>query len=314
MTFVHWDEVDSFHRAKGEMDATWQRLGHEAGTKTVGVNRVRVAPGMLPTPPHSHTASEEVFFVLSGSGLAWQDGDVHEVRPRDCVIHRANRYEHTFIAGEEGLEYLAFGTRHPTEIGWLPRSRAVRIGHPWVEGRDDDPWDVEATSAPLDYGDPAPRPANILNVDEVELERWEDRLTTAPLATTERSELAGFHWEQIAPGGRGSPPHCHSEEEEVFVILEGSATLELWPSPMRETAGAVMEEHTLRPGHLVARPPGSRVAHAFVAGPEGVTMLIYGTRKPNDLAWFPRSRKVFFRGLGVIGRIETLEYDDGEPD
>ena len=66
MTFVHWDEVESFRRAKGEMDATWQRLGHEAGTKTVGVNRVRVAPGMLPTPPHSHTASEEVFFVLSG--------------------------------------------------------------------------------------------------------------------------------------------------------------------------------------------------------------------------------------------------------
>ncbi len=314
MTFVHWDEVESFRRAKGEMDAAWQRLGHEAGTRTVGVNRVRVAPGMLPTPPHSHTASEEVFFVLAGSGLAWQDGNVHEVRPHDCVIHRANELEHTFIAGKDGLEYLAFGTRHPTEVGWLPRSRALRIGHPWVEGRDDDPWDIEATSAPLDYGDPAPRPANILNVDEVELERWEDRLTTAPLATTERSELAGLHWEQIAPGGRGSPPHCHSEEEEVFVILEGSATLELWPSPTREAAGEAMEGHTLRPGHLVARPPGSRVAHAFLAGPDGVTMLIYGTRKPNDIAWFPRSRKVFFRGLGVIGRIETLAYNDGEPD
>ena len=100
----------------------------------------------------------------------------------------------------------------------------------------------------------------------------------------------------------------------MFVILEGSATLELWPSPMREAAGEAMKEHTLRPGHLVARPPGSRVAHAFLAGPEGVTMLIYGTRKPNDLAWFPRSRKVFFRGLGVIGRIETLDYSDGEPD
>jgi hypothetical protein len=43
-------------------------------------------------------------------------------------------------------------------------------------------------------------------------------------------------------------------------------------------------------------------------------MLIYGTRKPNDMAWLPRSRKVFFRGLGVIGRIEILDYHDGEPD
>ena len=43
-------------------------------------------------------------------------------------------------------------------------------------------------------------------------------------------------------------------------------------------------------------------------------MLIYGTRKPNDMAWFPRSNKIFWRGLGVIGRIESLEYNDGEPD
>ena len=55
------------------MDATWQWLGDAAGTKGVGLNRVRVAPGKLPTPPHSHGASEEVFFILAGFGLAWQD-------------------------------------------------------------------------------------------------------------------------------------------------------------------------------------------------------------------------------------------------
>ena len=314
MTLAHWDDVESYRRAKGEMDATWQPLGKAAGTKGVGLNRVRVAPGKLPTPPHSHGASEEVFFLLVGSGLAWQDGNVHEVRPRDCVIHRANELEHTFVAGPDGLEFLVFGTRHPTELSWLPRSRAIRTGWPWVEGRDDDPWDVEAAGEPLTYGDGAPRPANIVNVDEIELEHRRDRVTTAPLATTERSELAGLHWEQIAPGRIGSVPHCHSEEEEVFVILEGSATLELWPSPRREAAGERRQELALRPGHLVARPPGTGIAHSFLAGPDGVTMLIYGTRKPNDMAWFPRSQKIFFRGLGVIGRIEVLDYDDGEPD
>jgi uncharacterized cupin superfamily protein len=313
MGLAHWDDVEQHRRAKGEMDASWQRLGDAAGTKGVGLNRVRVAPGKLPTPPHSHGASEEIYYVLAGSGLAWQDEQVHEVRAGDCVVQRADQLEHTFVAGAEGLDYLVFGTRHPTELGWLPRSGAVRFGWPWVEGRTDDPWEREAESPPLAYGEPAARPANILNIDEVELERW-GGATAAPLATKELSDQAGFHWERLDPGARGSVPHCHSEEEEVFVILEGSATLELWPSPMREAAGEAMKEHTLRPGHLVARPPGSRVAHAFLAGPEGVTMLIYGTRKPNDLAWFPRSRKVFFRGLGVIGRIETLDYSDGEPD
>jgi uncharacterized cupin superfamily protein len=310
---AHWDDVEAQRRAKGEMDATWQFLGRAAGTKDVGVNRVHVAPGRLPTPPHSHGASEEIFFVLSGSGLAWQDEQVHEVRPLDCIIHRADEHEHTFVAGPEGLDYLVFGTNHPTEIGWLPRSRAIRIGWPWVEGRTDDPWDREADAPALAYGDPAPRPPNIVNVDEVELEDWGSS-RTAPLATDERSAQAGFHWERLDPGARGAVPHCHSEEEEIFVILAGEGTLHLWPSPVAEARGAEQEEIPIRPGHVIARPPATRVSHWFRAGPSGLTMLIYGTRRPNDMAWYPRSSKIFWRGLGVIGRIESLEYADGEPD
>ena len=296
------------------MDATWQRLGDAAGTKGVGLNRVRVAPGKLPTPPHSHGASEEVYYVLGGSGLAWQDDQVHEVRPGDCVIHRANELEHTFIAGPDGLDYLVFGTRHPTEIGWLPRSGAVRFGWPWAEGRVDDPWDREAEAPPLEVGEPAARPPNILNVDEVELERW-GGATTAPFATRERSDLAGFHWERLDPGTRGSVPHCHSEEEEIFVILEGEGTLHLWPSPsFAAGTGTEREAIPIRAGHVVARPPATRVSHWFRAGHDGLTMLIYGTRKPNDMCWYPRSNKIAWRGLGVIGRIEVLDYFDGEPD
>ena len=313
MTLAHWDEVEWHRSAKGEMDAEWQRLGDAAGTAGVGLNRVRVAPGRLPTPPHSHGASEEIYFVLSGSGLAWQDGGVHEVRPLDCVIHRADEMEHTFVAGPEGLEYLVFGTRHPTELGWLPRSRAVRFGWPWVEGRDDDPWDVEATVEPLGYGDPAPRPDNIVNVDEVEQEVRPGRWSTAPLATRNRSRQAGLLWERIEPGRLGCVPHCHSEEEEVFVVLQGSATLQLWPSPRRERNGETREEIELRAGHVVARPPGTGISHAFVAGPAGLEYLIYGTRRTNDIAWYPRSQKINFRGIGVIARIETLDYYDGEP-
>jgi uncharacterized cupin superfamily protein len=314
MGLAHWDDVEQHRRAKGEMDATWQTLGRAAGTAGVGVNRVRVAPGKLPTPPHSHGASEEIYYVLGGSGLAWQDEQVHEIGAGDCVIHRPDEHEHTFIAGPDGLDFIVFGTRHPTEIGWLPRSRAIRIGWPWVEGRDDDPWDVEAGVPPLAYGDPAPRPDNILNHADVEPEQWGDKGVTHPLATRERSTNAGFHWERLNPGKTGAVPHCHSEEEEIFVILDGSATLHLWPSPLRAERGAEREEHPLRPGHVVARPPGSGVSHSFLAGEDGVTMLIYGTRRPNDMAFYPRSNKIAWRGLGVMARIEPLAYDDGEPD
>ena len=43
-------------------------------------------------------------------------------------------------------------------------------------------------------------------------------------------------------------------------------------------------------------------------------MLIYGTRGPNDMCWYPRSSKIYWRGLGVIGRVEALDDYDGEPE
>jgi hypothetical protein len=55
------------------------------------------------------------------------------------------------------------------------------------------------------------------------------------------------------------------------------------------------------------------VAHAFRGGDRALTFLAYGTRHLNDTCYYPRSNKIFWRGLGVIGRIESLDYDDGEP-
>ena len=70
------------------MAASWQRLGDAVGCTTIGVNRVRIDPGRLSTPPHSHGASEEIVFVLGGSGFSWQDEQVYELRPGR--LHRAS--------------------------------------------------------------------------------------------------------------------------------------------------------------------------------------------------------------------------------
>ena len=312
MGIVHWDYVEPRRRAKGEMAATWQRLGAAAGTRGVGVNRVRVEPGMLPTPPHSHGASEEIFFVLGGSGWAWQDEAVYEVRAGDCDVQRANEMEHTFRAGPEGLDYLVYGTNHPSELGWLPRSGAIRLGWPWVEGRTDDPWDVEAHAEPLAFGEPGERPANIVHLDHVDPDGAEGRIWRH-VAAAAGAEKTGLNWLRLEGGRMGAPPHCHSAEEEVFLVLEGDGTLELWPSPVAEARGTELETVPVRAGHVIARPPATRVAHAFRAGASGMTLLLYGTKDPNDISYYPRSRKIAFRGVGLIGRIEALDYWDGEP-
>ena len=69
---------------------------------------------------------------------------------------------------------------------------------------------------------------------------------------------------------------------------------------------------SVRRGSVVSRPAGTRVAHAFRAGGSGLVLLAYGTREPNDIAYYPRSNKVFLRGVGLIARLEPLGYWDGE--
>jgi uncharacterized cupin superfamily protein len=180
-----------------------------------------------------------------------------------------------------------------------------------VQGRTDDPWEVEAQAEPLAFGEPARPPGNIVNVDDVDAGPEGVR---KPLAETAGSVLTGLNWVRLPPGSLGAPPHCHSADEEAFVILEGDGTLELWPSPVAATRGVEREDVPVRAGHVVARPPGTKVAHAFRAGEGGMTFLAYGTRDPNDIAYYPRSNKIYWRGVGLIGRIEHLEYGDGEPD
>ena len=84
--------------------------------------------------------------------------------------------------------------------------------------------------------------------------------------------------------------------------------------PSRPRASASSSETIpVRRGHVVVRPPATRISHSFRAGDDGLTYLVYGTREPNDMCYYPRSNKVFLRGLGVIARLEQLEYGDGEP-
>ena len=310
MGLAHWDEVEGFRLEQGPMAATWQRVGDAAGAKTVGISRVRVEPGRLPTPPHSHGHSEEIYYVLDGSGLLWQDEAVCEVGAGDTIVQVADHFEHTFRAGPEGLEYLVFGTRHPVEYGWLPRSRAVRLSYPWVEGRTDDPWEIEAEVGELAFADPGARPENVVAFDELPL----DEVGHKELAGSAGSERSGLNWHSPEHGRRAVPPHCHSAEEEAFVVLDGSGTLDLLPTPRLADNGVEPESHELRAGHVASRPAGTRVAHSIVSGPDGISYLAYGTREPNDIAYYPRSNKISFRGVGVIARLEHVEYGDGEPD
>jgi uncharacterized cupin superfamily protein len=307
---AHWDEVDSGRGETGHLGGEWSNLGTAAGTKTVGLKRIRVDPGKWSTPYHRQTAEEEIFYVLGGSGICLQDDGAFAINPGDCIVHLRRR-AHTLRAGDEGLDVLAFGTRGSTEIGHLPRAGVAWIGGTWTDvGGGEHPWEREVAAGEPELPALSERPGNVVNVDELEGEsggQWK------PLAKPAGAELTGLNWGRLYEGEEGAPPHCHSADEELFVMLEGEGTLELWPSPQHARGGREYEEQPVRAGHVVSRPASTGISHRFRAGESGLTYLSYGTRNPNDVCYYPRSNKIYFRGLGLIARLEDLEYDDGEP-
>lgn len=311
MTLVHWDDIEARKLERGHIESSWQFVGRAAGSVGVGVNRVRVEPGRWSTPAHFHTAEEEIFFILEGDGLSWQDGKAYEVRAGDCLVHRPRREAHTLRAGPEGLTFIGFGRRARADAAHLPRAGVSWLAPVWTEaGQGEDPYSREAAVGEPEVGEISERPRNIVNIDALEPDADGER----GLGQTAGSKQSGLHHRTLGPGGWGVPAHCHSAEEEVFVLLKGGATLELIPSPSPSAWGAVGETHELRPGHVVARPPGTRISHFIRAGEEGAELLVYGTREPNDIAYYPRSNKINIRGVGLIGRIEPLGYWDGEPE
>jgi uncharacterized cupin superfamily protein len=310
VTIIHWDDVGARRSPRPAAGGDWFFLGEAAGSVGIGVNRILLERGDISTPAHVHGADEEIFFVLNGSGLSWQDGETYEVRAGDCLVHAPREKAHTLRAGERGLDVLAYGPRTRLGGSYLPRIGIYWLWPTWTEaGTGQHPYDRDQK---LEWPEPGERPASIVNVDDVE-GRFGGR--SRGLGAAAGAKLTGLNLVTLPPGEEGAPPHCHTAEEELFVVLHGEGELELWspPDPQTPFPAEPRETHPVRAGSVVSRPPGTRVPHSFRGGPPGLTYLAYGTRDPNDVCWYPRSNKVFFRGLGVISRLELLDYFDGEP-
>ncbi|WP_198374280.1 cupin domain-containing protein [Neoroseomonas rubea] len=89
------------------------------------------------TPPNTHTAAEECFFVLAGSGIAMADGQTMPIGPGDCFVLRPG-VEHvventgatklyclTLMTPNEGFAELI---RNGTAVDLAPEDIAVLTG------------------------------------------------------------------------------------------------------------------------------------------------------------------------------------------
>jgi uncharacterized cupin superfamily protein len=311
---AHLDQAPVREFELGHIRGRWTNAGVAAGCVKAGVRRIEIPPGGWSTPAHEHGRAEEIFYVLGGRGLSWQDGEVAEVRAGDCIVYLPKGGAHTLHALEP-LDVLAFGLREDDEGISFPRLGMSYAGGRMVESiaglTDGAPTQHVREAAlgppplpPDADGAAGPRPPTIVNVEDVEavtVERPRVARTRRNLGRAAGSIATGIQHVVVVPGKDSAPPHCHSLEEEIFVILGGDGVVVLGD-----------EETPVRAGHVISRPAGTGVAHVFRAGDGGLTYLAYGMRNPADVCYYPRSGKLAFRGIGLIARLERLDYWDGE--
>lgn len=303
---AHWDEAPSARFDVGPMGADWDLLGNAAGCDRIGLRRIRISPGKQSTPVHAHFGEEEIFYVLRGAGFSWQEGGVYEIGEGDVLLHPRGGPAHTVVAGDDGIDVLAFGDNLRHEAVRFPRIDAAWIGGMVLDFRPVHQFQLEAERAgPVAIPERAdPRPPTILTVSDVEPVTFQRERVDARARFLGRAlgaRRTALNLTTFAPGSESALPHCHSAIEELFVVLEGEGVLLLGPDE---------EEHPVRAGSLVSRPAGTGVAHCFRAGERGMTMLMYSDVDPNDMCFYPRSGKVRIRGLGVVFRPEQVSFWD----
>jgi uncharacterized cupin superfamily protein len=311
---IHSADVPGRAVEMGPLSATWTDLGKAGGSIQTGLKRIHIEPECRSTPVHVHDEEEEIFYVLDGAGLSWQAGAACEVRPGDCIVHVAGGRPHTLIAGPDGLDVLAFGTRGAAASARLPRAGVAWLGQTWVRiGEDPHPWTRELAAGELDVPAPGPRPSNVVAVEDVEeahIEHGDTDRRQRSLGLAAGSRITGLNHVVVRHNRLNCPPHVHAAEEEIFYLLEGDGTVLAYEC---DQIPPQLRIHTISAGDVLVRTAGSGVAHAFMANALGMTLLAYGQRRSDEMTFYPRSGKVRFRGLGVTGRLALSDYWDGEP-
>ena len=112
------------------------------------------------------------------------------------------------------------------------------------------------------------------------------------------------YWVVDVPSGKKfCPLHSHQLEEEMFFVLDGGPTI-------RTPRG----EFACRKGDIICFPTGDAGTHQLInKSNQPCTLLMLGNSEPEEVAYYPDSKKVLARGRGLRVRAEpVLDYYDGE--
>ena len=95
-------------------------IGRILKARGVPVSILKLDPGFRMPFGHKHSAQEEVYVVVRGSGRVKVDDEVVELREWDAIRFDKDTMRNV-EAGSDGIEYLAFGAgTDPTDAEMTP--------------------------------------------------------------------------------------------------------------------------------------------------------------------------------------------------
>lgn len=126
---VNIDAVTLEHFVKGDkFESRAVRIGRLLGAKDLGYSYDVVPPGKRSCPFHSHSAEEEMFFIVRGEGTLRYGSETRRIRAGDVICCPTGGPEtaHQIVNDSDGeLAYLSVSTMMRAEVCEYPDSGKI---------------------------------------------------------------------------------------------------------------------------------------------------------------------------------------------
>lgn len=281
----------------------------------------RIPPGKSGCPFHWHAAQWEFYYIAAGRGTARFADQRREVSAGDAFVHPPGEAHQLINTGEEDLIYWLVADNPPIDYFYYPDSDKWGISGRGVFQRTDvSYWLGEEEGAPKSAPPRPPRPtgdprSRFVRVAELP---WSERFSPGGRFGSRFRDLSlavggvrncdptrGGHpfdvqIRRVSAGRAICPYHSHSLQWELFVFMQGQATVRSGGETLAVGAGTAVLQAPGTP-HQTLNP-----------GPDELEVMIITDNPPDECFYYPDSGKHGTRSLGKYFRIEETDYFDGE--
>jgi len=132
--------------------------------------------------------------------------------------------------------------------------------------------------------DPHAAPIHIQDVPEQSWDVGELKAKRRRLGAATGARRLGVAIIEVAPGARATPPHSHADEDELFLVLEGSGLS--WQSSGSKDA----RTYEIKEGDVLFHESNGD-AHTLIAGANGLKVLVLAEGSRTNITYLPRTKQ-----------------------